>query len=165
VFSTVFGKPSDMLDPSAPELELVAREGERRGAVAVAAVERQLGQDVGAQAEQALLRGLALARGDLAEGALELGAEEDRDDRGGASLAPRRWSWPTLATEARRSAWCLLTALMTAEQKNRNIAFVCGVSPGSRRLIPVSVPMDQLLCLPDPLTPAKGFSCRRQTSP
>jgi hypothetical protein len=44
-------------------------------------VEGQLGQDVGAQAEQALLRGLALARGDLAEGALELGAEEDRDDR------------------------------------------------------------------------------------
>ena len=29
----------------------------------------------------------------------------------------------------------------------------------------MSVPIDQLLCLPEPLTPAKGFSCSRQTSP
>ena len=49
---------------------------------------------------------------------------------GGASLAPRRWSWPTLATDARSSAWCLLTAWMTAAQKNRNCRFSCGVSPG-----------------------------------
>ncbi len=40
-----------------------------------------------------------------------------------------------------------------------------GVSPGSIRLWPVSVPIDQLLCLPEPLTPANGFSCSRQTSP
>ena len=26
---------------------------------------------------------------------------------GGASFAPRRWSWPALATDARSSAWCL----------------------------------------------------------
>ena len=31
--------------------------------------------------------------------------------------------------------------------------------------MPVSVEMDQLLCLPEPLTPAKGFSCSRQTRP
>ena len=31
--------------------------------------------------------------------------------------------------------------------------------------MPVSVPIDQLLCLPEPLTPANGFSCSRQTSP
>jgi hypothetical protein len=37
---------------------------------------------------------------------------------GGASFAPRRWSWPTFATDARSSAWCLLTAWMTAAQKN-----------------------------------------------
>ena len=29
----------------------------------------------------------------------------------------------------------------------------------------MSVPIDQLLCLPDPFTPANGFSCSRQTSP
>ena len=84
---------------------------------------------------------------------------------GGASLAPRRWSWPTFATDARSSAWCLLTAAMTAAQKNRNEMFSCGVSPGSSRFRPVSVPIDQLLCLPEPLTPANGFSCSRQTSP
>ena len=84
---------------------------------------------------------------------------------GGASLAPRRWSWPALATDARSSCWCLLTAWMTAEQKNRKSRFSCGVSPGSSRFMPVSVPIDQLLCLPEPLTPANGFSCSRQTSP
>ena len=84
---------------------------------------------------------------------------------GGASLAPRRWSWPTLATDARSSAWCLLTARMTAEQKNMNSALSSGVSPGLSRLWPVSVPIDQLLCLPEPLTPANGFSCSRQTMP
>ena len=84
---------------------------------------------------------------------------------GGASLAPRRWSWPTLATEARSSAWCLSTAASTAVQKNRNWTFSCGVAPGSSRLMPVSVPIDQLLCLPEPLTPAKGFSCSSATRP
>ena len=33
------------------------------------------------------------------------------------------------------------------------------------QVAPVSVAIDQLLCLPEPLTPANGFSCRRQTSP
>ena len=84
---------------------------------------------------------------------------------GGASLAPSRKSWPADAIEARSSAWCLFTAWMTAVQKNRNWRFSCGVSPGSSRLLPVSVPIDQLLCLPEPLTPAKGFSCSRATRP
>ena len=45
---------------------------------------------------------------------------------GGASLAPRRWSWPGEAIDARSSAWCLLTAWMTAAQKNRKRWFSCG---------------------------------------
>jgi hypothetical protein len=84
---------------------------------------------------------------------------------GGASFAPRRWSWPIDATDARSSPWCRLTAWMTAAQKNRNCRFSLGVAPGSSRFIPVSVPIDQLLCLPEPLTPAKGFSCSRHTRP
>ena len=84
---------------------------------------------------------------------------------GGASLAPRRWSWPMLATEARSSPWCLFTAWITAAQKKRKWMLSAGVSPGSSRLVPVSVPIDQLLCLPEPLTPANGFSCSRQTQP
>ena len=84
---------------------------------------------------------------------------------GGASLAPSRWSWPAAATDARSSCWCWLTPWITAAQKNRKSRFSCGVSPGSSRFMPVSVPIDQLLCLPEPLTPANGFSCSRQTSP
>ncbi len=84
---------------------------------------------------------------------------------GGASFAPRRWSWPALAIEARSSAEYSLTAWITAAQKNRNERFSCGVSPGSSRFSPVSVPIDQLLCLPEPLTPANGFSCSRHTRP
>ena len=82
---------------------------------------------------------------------------------GGASLAPRRWSWPAPAIDARRSSWCLYTAAMTAAVKNRNGRFSLGVSVGSSRLLPASVPIDQLLCLPEPLTPANGFSWSRHT--
>ena len=35
---------------------------------------------------------------------------------------------------------------------------VLGLFPGFNKFTPVLVPSDQLLCLPDPLTPAKGFS-------
>ena len=56
---------------------------------------------------------------------------------GGASLAPSRWSWPGEAIDARSRPWCLLTAWITAAQKNRNCRFSCGVSPGSSRFSPV----------------------------
>ena len=54
---------------------------------------------------------------------------------GGASLAPRRWSWPEFATDARSSSWCLLTAAMTAAQKNRNCRFCPGVWPGFEQVV------------------------------
>ncbi len=38
-------------------------------------------------------------------------------------------------------------------------------SCGSSRLTPVSVAIDQLLCLPQPLTPANGFSCSSACRP
>ena len=41
----------------------------------------------------------------------------------------------------------------------------CGVSPGPSRLLPNSSDSDQLLCLPEPLTPANGFSCSRHARP
>ena len=37
--------------------------------------------------------------------------------------------------------------------------------PGLSRFLPVSVPIDQLSCLPEPFTPANGFSWRRHTNP
>ena len=56
---------------------------------------------------------------------------------GGASLAPRRWSWPASAMLARsRSAWTL-TPRMTASRNARNWALACGSLPGSSRFSPV----------------------------
>ena len=73
---------------------------------------------------------------------------------GGASFAPRRWSFPELPQVARMMSACVSTALSSAARKTRNWAFSWGVRPGSRRFVPVSVESDQLLCLPDPLIPA-----------
>ena len=55
------------------------------------------------------------------------------------------------------------TPLMNAASTSRNTAFWLGVLPGEKRFLPVSVESDQLTCLPEPLTPAKGFSCSRHT--
>ena len=64
------------------ELELVAGEGERARAVAIAAVERQRGQHGGAESkERAGLGGLHLAGLDRREDLLQLNAKKDRDDR------------------------------------------------------------------------------------
>ena len=77
---------------------------------------------------------------------------------GGASFAPRRWSWPASAMLARIRSACSLTARMTAIRKARNWALACGSLPGSSRFSSSSVAIDQLLCLPEPLIPANGFS-------
>ena len=83
---------------------------------------------------------------------------------GGASFAPRRWSFPAPAVAERRRSACSSTALITAQRVVMNMAFSCGFVPGLRRLrSPTEI--DQLLCLPEPLTPANGFSCRRHSKP
>ena len=82
---------------------------------------------------------------------------------GGASLAPSLWSFPAEATDTLSISWYSSTALITAQRKVKNCAFSYGVSPGFKRFTPVSVVSDQLLCLPLPFTPAKGFSCSRHT--
>ena len=84
---------------------------------------------------------------------------------GGASLAPRRWSLPAEATVERRSPWCNETARITAVAKVRKRSFACGSWPGSRMLPTAGDPSDQFTCLPEPLTPAKGFSWSSATKP
>ena len=84
---------------------------------------------------------------------------------GGASLAPSRWSLPALAMLMRSRPCHVSTARMTAVQKNRNCMLSCGVSPGLSRLLPRLSAMLQLTCLPEPLTPANGFSCIRHARP
>ena len=84
---------------------------------------------------------------------------------GGASFAPNLWSFPTSAADSRSNSACSSTAFKIQDNTNRNWMFSCGVSPGSNRLIPSSVVSDQLLCLPEPFTPANGFSFNRQYNP
>ncbi|EJX03287.1 hypothetical protein EVA_08605 [gut metagenome] len=54
--------------------------------------------------------------------------------------------------------------MITAAKKIRNCRLSMGVSPGSKRFR-WGAERDQLLCLPLPFTPSKGFSCRRHTRP
>ena len=84
---------------------------------------------------------------------------------GGASFAPSLWSFPAEATDTRSNSWYSSTALITAVRNSKNCALWEGVAPGSNRFTPVSVEIDQLLCLPEPLTPANGFSWRRHVMP
>ena len=84
---------------------------------------------------------------------------------GGASLAPRRWSLVAEATDTRSRPANLCTARITAAQNTRNWAFSCGVSPGTSRLPNCALPSEKLTCLPDPLTPANGFSWNRHSMP
>src|SRR6201996_7651119 len=78
---------------------------------------------------------------------------------GGASLAPRRWSLFTDAMDALSRSACSDTAFMVFTKKVRNIRLFFGVLPGDNKFLPVLVIIDQLLCLPEPLMPAYGFSC------
>ena len=82
---------------------------------------------------------------------------------GGASLAPNLWSLPTLEADSLKRSECSLTAFMIHPRTNKNWIFWWGVLPGSNKFTPLSVVRDQLLCLPEPLTPANGFSCKRHT--
>ena len=80
---------------------------------------------------------------------------------GGASLAPKRCALVALIMLAFNKPLCLYTAIMTLTKKVMNCRLSFGVLPGESKLTPVSVPKDQLQCFPEPLTPLKGFSCKR----
>ena len=80
-------------------------------------------------------------------------------------MAPKRWSFPALATDMRKRSWFSSTAFRIAVKNKMNCAFEAGVFPGSKRFSPSLVDIDQLLCFPLPFTPSKGFSCKRHTRP
>jgi len=108
---------------------------------------------------------VALAAGDRLEDLVQFGAEEDRDDRRRCLVGAEPVVLADVGDRGAQQPWCFLTAWITAAQKKRKWTLSAGVSPGLSRLLPVSVPIDQLLCLPEPLMPANGFSCSRQTRP
>ena len=159
------GEARRLAGAEGPELELVAGEGERARPVAVAAVLRQARQDRGAQVHQLARRArgggaAAIASNDV----LELGAEEDRDDRRRRLV---RAEPVVLAGAGDRRPQQLLVLVHghddggREEQELQVLARACRWAPAGSP--PVSVPIDQLLCLPEPFTPANGFSWRRHT--
>ena len=85
---------------------------------------------------------------------------------GGASLAPRRWSLPALAPQAAQQVGVRVHRLHErAEEQQELRVLVRRRRPARAGSCRRRWPGDQLLCLPEPLTPAKGFSCSRQTRP
>ena len=84
---------------------------------------------------------------------------------GGASLAPSRWAFVALEMEAFSNPLWRYTAISVFTTKVMKRRFSSGSLPGAWSRIPVSVPSDQLLCLPLPLTPLKGFSCSSTRKP
>ena len=84
---------------------------------------------------------------------------------GGASLAPNLWSFPGVEADIRSKSACLSTAAIIDAKISKNCWFSWGVFPGSNRFFPSFVTIDQLLCFPDPLIPANGFSWSKHFNP
>ena len=77
---------------------------------------------------------------------------------GGASLAPKRCSFPAEAIEARNKSARSFTAFMILTKKDKKRRFSFGLDDGANKLMPESVAKAQLLCFPLPFIPANGFS-------
>ena len=73
---------------------------------------------------------------------------------GGASCPPSLHELVSFITDALISSLLSYTAFSTETRKVMNCRLVRGFLPGDRRLTPVFVESDQLLCFPEPLIPA-----------
>ena len=67
--------------------------------------------------------------------------------------------------EAFSKPLCRNTAIRVFTMNVMKRKFSSAVLPGAISSTPVSVPNDQLLCLPEPFTPLKGFSCNNTRKP
>ena len=166
VFSTMFGSERFCCEPQHAELELVARERERRGAVAVRAVLGEVGELRDAQVH--LLARVARVGLVVDEGVHDGGkvvAQEDGDDCGRSLVGAQ-----TVVVAGRGNA-CAQQVLVVVDrgddagEEDEELQVVLGRIATGRAGSCRSAEMDQLLCLPEPLTPSKGFSCCRQTRP
>ena len=84
---------------------------------------------------------------------------------GGASLAPSLWSLPAHAADNLNNSAYSSTPLRAHARVAKKGLLLIGSGPGLNKLIPVLVINDQLLCLPEPLTPSNGFSCNKHLKP
>ena len=103
---------------------------------------------------------------DLLEDVRQHVAEEDRDDRR-RRLVGAEAMIVAGAGDAEREAAPATCARRGAPRRRTPGTGRCRAasSPGLSRLLPRSSLMLQFRCLPEPLTPANGFSCSRQASP
>ena len=84
---------------------------------------------------------------------------------GGASCPPSLCEFVALMMLAFSKPLWRYTPIKVSTTKVRKRSVSSGVLPGECKMIPVSVLSDQLLCLPLPLIPAKGFSWSKQRNP
>ena len=163
MLSTTIGPAIDWLEPTARNSNLLPVKANGLVRLRSPASRGRVGRTDDADLQLAAGLGrLGAALLDLLEDVVELSPRKIEMMAGGASLAPRRWSLPAWATASAQQVAVPRHGPDDGGQKTRNWAFSCGVSPGSSRLFPRSSDIDQLRCLPEPLTPANGFSCSRQ---
>ena len=160
-FRQVAGQADVLRRADGAELELVARERERRRAVAVAGIARQLRQRRDADVEHAAALGALRFAGlfDLLEDVGEHVAEEHRQD------GRRRFvgAEPVIVAGVRDAE--AEQALPHVHRANHRGAEEQELHVVVRRVARVRAgccrglsPMLQFRCLPEPLTPANGFS-------
>ena len=149
------------------ELELVAGERERAGAVAVAGVARQLRQHQHAGVEHAAAAWSTWRRPSRSARRCRSACR-----RGRSRGSPAALRWRRAGDRCRRWRCSPAAAPATCSPRGAprcrtpgTAGCRAGSRPGVSRLCPSSSLIDQLRCLPEPLTPANGFSCSRQASP
>ena len=167
MFIATSGPAIDWPSADGAELEPVAGEGERAGAVAVAGVLRQRRQHVDADGERALrLRAGRPALRDLLEDVGELLAEEDRDDRRRGLVGTEAMIVGRRRHDRAQQAADTCARRGSPRRRTPGTARCRAACRPDRAGCPaVALPIDQLTCLPEPLTPANGFSCSRQAMP
>ena len=165
MFIATSGPAIDWLAPHRAELEPIAGERERARAIAIARVLRQRRQHVDADGQPCPLSDeLRAALLDLLEDVVELVAQEDRNNRGRCLVGARRWSLPAVATTARSSP-DTCTRHGPLPRRTPETARCRAACRRVEQLPCDALPSDQFTCLPEPLTPANGFSCVRHAMP
>ena len=142
-----------------PELELVAGESERGGAVAIRRILGEAGENVHADLQLRLvLLIIAGTRFDGIEHGGQLVAEEDGDDRRRGLVRAETVIVPCAGDGDAKQIGILVHSLDDGGEEQQELRVLTRGIAGSSRFTPVLVEIDQLLCLPLPLTPSNGFS-------
>ncbi len=149
------------------ELEAVAGERERAGAVAVARIGRQHRKGVDTDDHGALaLRRRGSALGDLLEHVGELVAEEDRDDGRRCLVGPQAMVVGGRGHRHPQQAGELVHGADDRCAEHQELGVLVRRVTGHQQVAPnCALPIEKLTCLPDPLTPANGFSWNRHSMP